>query len=148
MNAVLVDANVLLDVMTEDARWVGWSAKALERAADSHRLVINPVIYAEVSLRYSRIEELDAALPKSMFDREAIPLRSRLSRGQVVLSLPPTRRNKAVAASGFLHRHPRRRRRISTDDAGYRSLSNLLPQADADRSRLGFAFMIAPLAKT
>jgi predicted nucleic acid-binding protein len=73
MNAVLVDANVLLDVMTEDARWVGWSAKALERAGDSHRLVINPIIYAEVSIRYSRIEELDAALPKSMFDREAIP---------------------------------------------------------------------------
>jgi predicted nucleic acid-binding protein len=35
--------------------------------------VINPIVYAEVSIRYSRIEELDAALPKTMFDREAIP---------------------------------------------------------------------------
>ena len=42
-------------------------------AADRFRLVINPVVYAEVSVRYSRIEELDIALPKSMFDREAIP---------------------------------------------------------------------------
>ena len=73
MNAVLVDANVLLDVMTEDTRWLAWSAEAIERAADRHRLVINPAIYAEVSLRYSRIEELDAALPKAMFDRESIP---------------------------------------------------------------------------
>ena len=73
MSAVLVDANVLLDVMTEDARWLAWSAPALERAADRYRLVINPVIYAEVSIRYSRIEDLDAALPKTMFDREAIP---------------------------------------------------------------------------
>ncbi len=73
MTTVLVDANVLLDVMTEDARWLAWSAEALERAADRHRLVINPVIYAEVSIRYSRIEELDAALPKAMFDREPIP---------------------------------------------------------------------------
>jgi predicted nucleic acid-binding protein len=73
MMAVLIDANVLLDIMTEDANWLAWSAAALERAADSHRLVINPVIYAEVSIRYSRIEELDAALPKNMFDREAIP---------------------------------------------------------------------------
>ena len=73
MNAVLVDANVLLDLMTEDTRWLAWSAGAIEGATDRHRLVINPVIYAEVSLRYSRIEELDAALPKAMFDREPVP---------------------------------------------------------------------------
>jgi len=73
MTAVLVDANVLLDVMTEDARWLAWSAEAIERAADRYRLVINPVVYAEVSIRYSRIEALDAALPKAMFDREPIP---------------------------------------------------------------------------
>jgi predicted nucleic acid-binding protein len=73
MTAVLVDASVLLDVMTEDARWLAWSAEALERTADRYRLVINPVIYAEVSIRYSRIEDLDAALPKAMFDREPIP---------------------------------------------------------------------------
>jgi predicted nucleic acid-binding protein len=36
-------------------------------------LTINPIIYAEVSVRYSRIEDLDAALPKTMFEREAIP---------------------------------------------------------------------------
>jgi predicted nucleic acid-binding protein len=53
--------------------WLAWSADAIERAANRHRLVINPVIYAEVSIRYSRIEELDASLPKAMFDREAIP---------------------------------------------------------------------------
>src|ERR1700722_10155779 len=70
---VLIDSNVLLDVMTEDANWLAWSADAIERAADRHRLVINPVVYAEVSIRYSRIEELDAALPKTLLDREAIP---------------------------------------------------------------------------
>lgn len=73
MTAVLLDANVLLDVMTEDPRWFAWSADAIERAADRYRLVINPVIYAEVSIQYSRIEDLDAALPKAMFDREPIP---------------------------------------------------------------------------
>lgn len=73
MAAVLVDSNVLLDVMTEDPRWFGWSANALARAADAARLVINPIVYAEVSVRYSRIEELELALPKAMFDREPIP---------------------------------------------------------------------------
>lgn len=63
-----------------------WSAAAIDRAADRHRLVINPVIYAEVSIRYSRIEELDAALPKSMFDREAIPYEAAFLAGKSFLT--------------------------------------------------------------
>ncbi|MBV8766431.1 MAG: type II toxin-antitoxin system VapC family toxin [Hyphomicrobiales bacterium] len=85
MAAVLVDANVLLDVMTEDARWLAWSAQTLERVADRHRLVINPVIYAEVSIRFSRIEELDAVLPKTAFDREAIPYEAAFLAGKVFM---------------------------------------------------------------
>jgi len=73
VTAILVDSNVLLDLMTEDSRWFSWSAQALAGAAESYRLVINPIIYAEVSIRYSRIEHLDAALPRAMIDREPIP---------------------------------------------------------------------------
>jgi predicted nucleic acid-binding protein len=69
----LVDSNVLLDLMTEDARWLSWSANAIASAAETFRLVINPIIYAEVSIRYSQIEDLNAALPKTMIDREPIP---------------------------------------------------------------------------
>jgi predicted nucleic acid-binding protein len=86
MTAALIDANVLLDVMTEDAHWLAWSAEAIERAADRYRLVINPVIYAEVSIRYSRIEELDFALPKTMFDREAIPYEAAFLAGKSFLA--------------------------------------------------------------
>jgi hypothetical protein len=82
VTAVLVDSNVLLDVMTEDPRWLAWSAEAIERAADRFRLVINPVIYAEVSIRYSRIEDLEAALPRTMFDREAIPFEAAFLAGK------------------------------------------------------------------
>jgi uncharacterized protein (UPF0332 family) len=42
MTAVMVDSNVMLDLMTEDARWLSWSAAAVENAADRFRLVINP----------------------------------------------------------------------------------------------------------
>ena len=73
MTAILVDSNVLLDLMTEDAQWFIWSSREIERAADRSRLVINAIIYAEVSVRYSRIEELEAALPKDMIEREEIP---------------------------------------------------------------------------
>lgn len=86
MTAVLIDSNVLLDVMTEDARWLAWSADAIERAADRHRFVINSVVYAEVSMRYSRIEELDAALPKTMLDREAIPYEAAFLAGKSFLA--------------------------------------------------------------
>jgi predicted nucleic acid-binding protein len=86
MAAVMVDSNVLLDLMTEDARWLSWSAEAVEKAADRFRLVINPIIYAEVSIRYSRIEDLEAALPKGMLDREAIPYEAAFLAGKCFLA--------------------------------------------------------------
>lgn len=73
MAAVLVDSNVLLDLMTEDAHWFAWSANAIHQATDTSRLIINPIIYAEVSVRYSRIEDLEAALPRTFFEREPVP---------------------------------------------------------------------------
>jgi predicted nucleic acid-binding protein len=85
MTAIMVDSNVLLDLMTEDARWLSWSAEAVEKAADRFRLVINPIIYAEVSIRYSRIEDLEAALPKAMLDREAIPYEAAFLAGKCFL---------------------------------------------------------------
>ena len=59
----LVDSNVLLDVVTEDRQWLEWSSSMLSREAERGRLVINPLVYAEVSLAFDRIEELDAAIP-------------------------------------------------------------------------------------
>jgi len=73
MTAVMIDSNVLLDILATDPLWYSWSAAAVESAGDRFRLVINAVIYSEVSVHYSRIEDLDAALPKSIFEREPIP---------------------------------------------------------------------------
>lgn len=69
----LVDANVLLDVLTEDPTWFDWSAGALLDAAESGPLWIDPVIYAEVSVRFSRIEDLEAALPPVDYRRAPLP---------------------------------------------------------------------------
>ena len=84
--ATLVDSNVLLDVMTSDARWFDWSSTALAEAADRGRLIINPVIYAEVSIRFSRIEALEEALPKNLFEREPIPYEAAFLAGKVFLA--------------------------------------------------------------
>jgi predicted nucleic acid-binding protein len=73
MAAVLIDSNVLLDLITEDQQWFAWSSAILADTAEHSRLVINPVVYAEISIRYSRIEDLNAAIPTTMVDREPIP---------------------------------------------------------------------------
>jgi len=69
----LVDSNVLFDVMTNDPAWGQWSADRITQALDDGRLVINPIVYAQVSIGFGRIEELDDALPASEFEREPLP---------------------------------------------------------------------------
>lgn len=71
--ATLVDANVLLDILTDDPTWSTWSGDALASAADSTVLVINPIVYGEVSVRFSRIEELDDVLAPEDFARHPLP---------------------------------------------------------------------------
>lgn len=69
----VVDSSVLLDVFTEDRRWLGWSQARLAEAAQRGALVVNAIVLAEVAPRFSRVEDLRAALP-SMARIEAIPL--------------------------------------------------------------------------
>lgn len=73
MADVLVDSNVLLDVLTEDPRWFERSSTTLARLGADHELVINPIVYAEVSIGFDAIEELEAALPPEFFRREGLP---------------------------------------------------------------------------
>lgn len=82
----LVDSSVILDVVTDDARWASWSAAALERAADEDVLVINPLIYAEVSVGFERIEDVEAALPELAFRREALPYEAAFLAGKAFLA--------------------------------------------------------------
>ena len=73
MSAVLVDTNVLLDVVTDDATWAGWSQRQLEIWALRGTLVINAVIYAELSIGFERIEELEAVLSEIGMALDEIP---------------------------------------------------------------------------
>lgn len=70
---LLVDSNVILDVLTNDRKWVKWSAPTLERAAESFVLVINPIIYAEVLLGFLDRSELDRLLAPGFFERRPVP---------------------------------------------------------------------------
>ncbi len=86
MSGVLVDANILIDIATNDPVWGQWSAGTLEAAGRGRRLVINPLIYAEVSVAFSRIEDLDQLLPAALFHREDLPWEAGFLAGKAWLS--------------------------------------------------------------
>jgi predicted nucleic acid-binding protein len=70
---VLVDTNVLLDLVTNDRDWAEWSLARLEEAALAGPVLINDIVYAETSIRYERIEDLDAMLSEAMIDIAPTP---------------------------------------------------------------------------
>ena len=69
----LVDTNVLLDLVTADPQWADWSIAALEAASLSGPLLINDVVYAELSIRYERIEMLDEFVSKAGLELVGMP---------------------------------------------------------------------------
>jgi predicted nucleic acid-binding protein len=83
--ATLVDSCVILDVATGDPRWADWSAGRIAEALDAGRVVINPLIYAEVSVGYSSVEELDDLLPAGDYQREPLPYRAGFAAGKAYL---------------------------------------------------------------
>jgi predicted nucleic acid-binding protein len=80
----LVDSNVLLDVFTDDARWGRWSAERLADAFNAGPVAINPLIFAELSVGFDRIEELDQALPDAI-EREDLPWEAAFLAGRCFL---------------------------------------------------------------
>ncbi len=70
---VLVDTNVLVDVLQDDPQWANWSIGQLRAQAIVHRLAINPIIYAEISLSFSTIEGLDRAVSTLELELREIP---------------------------------------------------------------------------
>jgi predicted nucleic acid-binding protein len=83
MEATLVDTNVIIDFLNDDTEWFEWSSAALSDAADRGVVAINPIIYAEVSVAYGRIEDVEAALPHGFFVRLPVPWAAAFLAGQV-----------------------------------------------------------------
>jgi predicted nucleic acid-binding protein len=85
MTPTLVDSNILLDIATRDPTWFDRSSRTLETAANESALVINTIIYAEVSIRFKRIEDLETAIPPSLYHREPLPFEAAFLAGKVFL---------------------------------------------------------------
>lgn len=82
---ILVDSNVILDIVTEDRKWFQWSSETLAFYADTKMLVINPIIYAEVSVGFDRIEDVEEVLPLTHFRRAQLPWEAAFLAGKCFL---------------------------------------------------------------
>lgn len=79
---ILVDSNVLIDLSTNDPVWSNWSATALQAAMEADVLALNPIIYAEVSVRFGSVDDLEDALELFAFQRLALPYESAFLAGK------------------------------------------------------------------
>ena len=91
----LVDSNVLLDIFTEDRAWLDWSSRSLAAAAEAGPLYVNPIVYAEVSVRFTRVEDLEDALPTREFRRSPLPWAAAFLAGKAFMAY---RRNRGSAS--------------------------------------------------
>jgi len=96
VSGILVDSNVILDLVTDDPRWADWSEQILERYAAKGSLFINDLVYAEVSIGFQRIEELERVMAASGFTHLPIPREALFLAGKVFLQY---RRAGGVRAS-------------------------------------------------
>ncbi len=85
MPCILVDSNVILDVVKQDSIWSAWSQSQLESCAENGVLVINTVIYSEVSIGFDAIEEVERAIPPDAFEYAVIPREAAFLAGKCFL---------------------------------------------------------------
>jgi predicted nucleic acid-binding protein len=86
MAAYLADSSVLLDVFTADRAWAEWSVDRLERASADGAVFVDPVVYSEISIRFSRIEDLEATIRESGLVWSEIPREALFLAGKAYLS--------------------------------------------------------------
>ncbi|MEJ8574076.1 type II toxin-antitoxin system VapC family toxin [Microbaculum marinum] len=86
MTDTLVDTNVLIDVFGADPNWVEWSRSRLRAAAGNGELVVNPMVYAELSAMFPTQRQLDHALPRDRYRREDLPWDAAFNAGRAFLA--------------------------------------------------------------
>lgn len=125
---ILIDSNVLLDLYDDGSEWHLWSASSLVAAANDAPLIIDPIIYAEVSINFKTPAEFDAAFPPEDFLRRALPFAAAFIAGKAhveyrrrggvrAATLPDffIGAHALVAGYKILTRDPRRFRRYFPD---------------------------------
>jgi predicted nucleic acid-binding protein len=130
----LVDTNVLLDVVTDDPVWSRWSAQQMEAAALRGPLLINDVIYAELSARYLAIEELDRTLASAGVNLEPMPRAALFLAGKAFLRYRTQGGPRTGVLSDFFVGAHAAVTATAAAHARYKALSGIFSDGRIDRS--------------
>jgi predicted nucleic acid-binding protein len=124
MRPVLVDSNVVLDVAYRDPHWGLWAREAIAEAAALSVLVINPIVYAEISVGYGSIEDLEDVVPTEVFRREPLPYEAAFLAGKSFLAYRRRGGRRTSPLPDFYigaHAAVRRYRLLTRDVTRYRT---------------------------
>jgi predicted nucleic acid-binding protein len=127
----LVDTNVLIDIITQCEAWSSWAETALRRAAEHSTLAINAIIFAEVGMKFARIEDANAALVD--FAREALPFEAGFLAGKAFLAYKKAGRLQTFADAGLLCGCARGHRSHGSAHPGCRPIPKSLPRTQDHR---------------
>jgi len=117
MSGILFDTNVLLDIATEDANWLGWSERQFRAAAAQGPILINPIIYAELAPAFATQPDLDGWLDPAVFLSVApAALCRRLAGRASFREIPARGRHEKLSTTRLLHSCARR---SGGTDAGF-----------------------------
>ena len=86
MTDTLVDANVLIDVLAADPQWTDWSKDQIAKAHDAGQVVINPIVYAEISAMFPTQRKLDEVLGQGRYKRESLPWDAAFNAGRAFVA--------------------------------------------------------------
>ena len=101
MRGIIVDSNIILDVFLDDPNWAEWSESKLLKYSLITKLFINPIVYSEVSIGFSRIEELESALNRTGFQMLEIPKEALFLAGKAFLKYRKNRGTKRSPLPDF-----------------------------------------------
>lgn len=98
---VLIDSNVLIDLFTDNPSWADWSQTTLEKYSSVHRMLINPIIYSEISIGFERIEELEDVLREIEIEISEIPKEALFLAGKAFLKYKKSGGSKSLPLPDF-----------------------------------------------
>ena len=98
---ILVDSNVILDILTIDPKWYYWSDNKLSSLTESNNLVINDIIYTEISIGFDKIEDLDDVISESFFKILPIPKSALFLAGKAFLNYKRKNGSKNLVLPDF-----------------------------------------------
>lgn len=101
MKGVLVDSNVILDVFLNDLKWGDWSATKLDEFSNITTLYINSIIYSEISIGFTLIENLESAIRQAGFEFLEIPKEALFLAGKVYLEYKRRKGTKKTPLPDF-----------------------------------------------